>query len=1064
MARKTVLVCDNCGKEVDESHGADAPHHVHGCAARLEGRRPLRRLRREDARPRRRPPRPAAEGRRPRKSAENSVGSGRRTRPAATLRWEGGAVPPRGACERGQGRASPRPLSGAPRRRAVSDRAEPVGRRPGRARPARALRLPARGRDRHVRRPVRARSLRRPGGALSLTDAQRVLAVRRALAAASARRARALRRAPAASPTRCSARSASSSQGCSTPSDLDGELAVLYGAYRAELDRLGVWDRDLQRRRAAERLRSELDAWHGEPVFAYGFEDLTGAEWALLEALAGRAEVHVSLPYEPGRDVFASLAPHRDGSGGARRRPASRSCRRAPPSTRIRRSRISSAACSRRRPPPAPELDGALRFLEGAGVRGTLEQVGEELLDLLRSGVAARARSRSSPRRSSAGARRSRRCSAALGIPYAVESPRAARRDAARSRAARSCSASRGWAAAAASSSRTCARRTRGSPRSSVDYVEGRLRGRAIQTRRAGRGGGREAARGAAAGARRAARAPTTPTDAVRALLRAMIRARLRHRGAAGRGDVAARPARVRRGARRCSTSSTRSPRSAASSRATSGRRARARRRAARARPARPGGSPSSICCARARGASTSSSCSGSRRGRCRGAGARRRSSTTTRRRSLGGRLERPDQVAATATSSTPPARARRGASTSSARRRPTTARRASRARSGTRSPRSSTPRTSTRATVAAAALGAHVGARGGADRARAAAALAQLAVAEPDAAAGARRGERLGAAARPGAARCAARRGSRNAAVLEFFGAAGDVRRHRARAVRRLLVGVAVRADRLAEDDRRRGRPDAARLGRAQRAAQVLRGAAEGARLRTASTPENLERALGFLRRCLDDALRGGVRLDLTELQEAELDESLWRDLRGSSATRPSRRSRSCRAGSRSSFGSERSAPELQRGLAARRRDLPQRQDRPHRRRPVQRARDRAGLQVGPYRALGEADRRGAEAPDPAVHARAARPRRHRAARRRLPRARRRAGHARPAARPARPTTCRATSGTTTSTRTSSGRSSTRRASARSATRSGSAPATCATIRRAASARRGATSGRCAG
>ena len=86
--------------------------------------------------------------------------------------------------------------------------------------------------------------------------------------------------------------------------------------------------------------------------------------------------------------------------------------------------------------------------------------------------------------------------------------------------------------------------------------------------------------------------------------------------------------------------------------------------------------------------------------------------------------------------------------------------------------------------------------------------------------------------------------------------------------------------------------------------------------------------------------------------------------------------------------------------GTAARRRPAPERQDRPDRRRPVQRARDRAGLQVGTHRALGEADRRGAEAPDPALHARAARPRRHRAARRRLPGARRRTRHARAAAR----------------------------------------------------------------
>ena len=40
------------------------------------------------------------------------------------------------------------------------------------------------------------------------------------------------------------------------PGDLDGDLAELYRRYREELDRLGLWDRDLRRalrRRAARR-------------------------------------------------------------------------------------------------------------------------------------------------------------------------------------------------------------------------------------------------------------------------------------------------------------------------------------------------------------------------------------------------------------------------------------------------------------------------------------------------------------------------------------------------------------------------------------------------------------------------------------------------------------------------------------------------------------------------------------------------------------------------------------------------------------------------------------------
>jgi ATP-dependent helicase/DNAse subunit B len=77
-----------------------------------------------------------------------------------------------------------------------------------------------------------------------------------------------------------------------------------------------------------------------------------------------------------------------------------------------------------------------------------------------------------------------------------------------------------------------------------------------------------------------------------------------------------------------------------------------------------------------------------------------------------------------------------------------------------------------------------------------------------------------------------------------------------------------------------------------------------------------NLEAALVFLERCLDEALRGGVRLELGEVDAAELRESLWRDLerfareeaRAEAALLPRR--------FEVAFGSDRSAPELQRGL----------------------------------------------------------------------------------------------------------------------------------------------------
>ena len=170
------------------------------------------------------------------------------------------------------------------------------------------------------------------------------------------------------------------------PNDLEGELAPLYGAYRAELDRLGLWDRDLLRRRAVERLQSELGAWDGRPVFAYGFEDLTGAEWGLLEALSARADVTVSLPYEPGRTAFASLRRTQEDlaalAGGRIAELSAPAAGDGPAAlAHLERHLFTDA------PPPGPALSGAIRFFEGAGARGALELVAEEVRELAAAGV-----------------------------------------------------------------------------------------------------------------------------------------------------------------------------------------------------------------------------------------------------------------------------------------------------------------------------------------------------------------------------------------------------------------------------------------------------------------------------------------------------------------------------------------------------------------------------------------------------------------------------------------------------------------------------------------------------
>jgi ATP-dependent helicase/DNAse subunit B len=171
------------------------------------------------------------------------------------------------------------------------------------------------------------------------------------------------------------------------PDTLGGALAPLYRDYRAELDRLGLHDRQLRERRASDRIASELRAWDDRPVFAYGFEDLTGTEWALLQGLAGRTEVTVSLPYEPGRAAFGSLERTASdlaalaGPGIEELPPAYGEV--APPAfAHLERALFAEGTAAQ--PPP---LEGAIRFLEGAGTRATLELVAEELLALLREGV-----------------------------------------------------------------------------------------------------------------------------------------------------------------------------------------------------------------------------------------------------------------------------------------------------------------------------------------------------------------------------------------------------------------------------------------------------------------------------------------------------------------------------------------------------------------------------------------------------------------------------------------------------------------------------------------------------
>jgi len=169
------------------------------------------------------------------------------------------------------------------------------------------------------------------------------------------------------------------------------QVSALYATYRRTLEGAGLVDDPLFAWRALDALRAEPDRFGRTPVFIYGFDDFTPLELELVELLATVAgtEVVVSLPYEAGRTAFDAVLPtyERLSAVATERVELPASADHYDPNARTPLHHLERCLFEPVRDRVAP--DAAVRLLSAGGDRAEIELVGAEVLELLRTGMAA---------------------------------------------------------------------------------------------------------------------------------------------------------------------------------------------------------------------------------------------------------------------------------------------------------------------------------------------------------------------------------------------------------------------------------------------------------------------------------------------------------------------------------------------------------------------------------------------------------------------------------------------------------------------------------------------------
>lgn len=169
------------------------------------------------------------------------------------------------------------------------------------------------------------------------------------------------------------------------------DLGLLYLDYVRELERLGRVDAELYAWRALDALRDAGGRWGADPVFFYGFDELTALQRDSVETLSriAGAEVTVSLTYEPGREALTARA-----EAVQELRALAELVVELPPLDQhyAPRSRAALHHLERGLFEPEPrriEPGSAVALLEAGGERSEAELVAAEVLALLRAGMPA---------------------------------------------------------------------------------------------------------------------------------------------------------------------------------------------------------------------------------------------------------------------------------------------------------------------------------------------------------------------------------------------------------------------------------------------------------------------------------------------------------------------------------------------------------------------------------------------------------------------------------------------------------------------------------------------------